>query len=90
MSYTDALKIKDTIHVVERDKNGRRIIQKFPAKYTMYVKHPSGDHVSLYGDPLLKYEYSNQRQFEKEVKAVRPGSLFEHDIKPVFRFLQTL
>ena len=68
MSYVDALKIKDTIHVAERDKNGRRILQKFPAKYTLYMKHPTGDHVSLYGDALLKYEYGTQSEFIKKMK----------------------
>ena len=88
MSYVDALKIKDTIHVAERTKDGRRIIQKFPAKYTLYMKHPTGDHISLYGDPLIKYEYGSQNEFMKEMKSARPGSLFEHDVNPVFRFLE--
>ena len=88
MGYVDALKIKDTIHVAERDQNGRRLLQKFPAKYTMYMKHPTGDHLSLYGDPLLRYDYSTYQEFIKEVRAARPGSLFEHDVNPVFRFLE--
>ena len=88
MTYVDALKIKDTIYIAERDKNGRRLIQKFPAKYTMYVKHPTGDHLSLYGDKLLKYQFGSFQEFNKEVRLARRGSLFEHDINPVFRFLE--
>ena len=88
MGYVDALKIKDTIHVAERDQNGRRLLQKFPAKYTMYAKHPSGDYTSLYGDPLIRYDYATYKEFIKEVRSARPGSLFEHDVNPVFRFLE--
>lgn len=88
MSYIDALKVGDTIHIAERDANGIRKIQKFPAKYTMYVKHPTGDCLSLYGDKLLKYEYGTYKEHNKEVKQTRPGMLFEHDINPVFRFLE--
>ena len=88
MTYVDALKIKDTIHIVERDRNGIRKIQKFPAKYTLYVKNSKGAYTSLYGDSLLKYEMNSYMEHKKEVDIARPGTLFEHDINPVFRFLE--
>ena len=87
MSYIDALKIKDTIHVVER-RNGKRIFQKFPAKYVFYAKSPKGTHKSIYGDSLYKFETGSFNTFQKERKFVRPDSLFEDDINPIFRHLE--
>lgn len=87
MSYVDVLKIHDTIHVVER-RNGKRIFQKMPAKYVFYAKNAKGTFTSIYGDSLVKFETSSFKHFQKEVRSVRPGNLFEHDINPVIRFLE--
>ena len=87
MSYVDVLKIHDTIHVVER-RNGKRIFQKMPAKYVFYAKNAKGTFTSIYGDSLIKFETSSFKHFQKEVRSVRPGNLFEHDINPVIRFLE--
>lgn len=88
MTYVDALKVKDTIHVVERDVNGQRKIQKFPANYTLYMKQANGNHTSIYGDTLKEYKFTSYQAHNNEVKQARPGILFEHDINPVFRFLE--
>jgi len=87
MSYVDVLKIHDTIHVVER-RNGKRIFQKMPAKYVFYAKSPKGTFTSIYGDSLIKFETSSFKHFQKEVRSVKSGNLFEHDINPVIRFLE--
>lgn len=87
MTYVDALKVDDTIHVVER-RGGKRIFQKCPAKYVFYSKHPKGQYKSIYGDNLIKFETSSFRHFQKEQKSIREGALFEHDINVVIRFLE--
>lgn len=87
MSYVDALKINDTIHVVERI-DGKRIFQSSPAKYVFYVKNPKGDCTSIYGDPLLKYESSSYAEFKKEMATVPESNIFESDINPVVRYLE--
>ncbi|KKM23877.1 hypothetical protein LCGC14_1610810, partial [marine sediment metagenome] len=87
MSYIDVLKVHDTIHVVER-RNGKRIFQKMPAKYVFYAKNSKGTFTSIYDDSLIKFETSSFRHFQKEVRSVRAGNLFEHDINPVIRFLE--
>lgn len=88
MSYVDAMKLGDTIHVVER-RNGKRIFQKKPAKYVFYVKKQGGEYTSIYGDPLVKYETNIHKTFIKESSLVPKEMLFEHDIDPVTRFLET-
>lgn len=87
MSYIDVIKIKDTIHVVER-RNGKRVFQKFPAKYIFYAKTPKGQFTSIYGDPLYKFESNSYSHFQQERRNVRDGALFEHDINPIFRHLE--
>jgi len=86
--YVDALKVKDTIHIAERDANGNRKVHKYPAKYTLYKKNPNGKHLSLYGDILQEYTYGSYEEHNKAVQSAAPGSLFEHDINPCFRFLE--
>ena len=88
MSYIDALKINDTIHIVERAPNGKRFFQKIPAKYVFYVKDHKGTYTSIYGDPLVKVETNNYKKFQKELNHVNQNNLFEHDINPVFRYLE--
>ena len=82
------MKIRDTIHIVER-RNGKRIFQKVPAKYVFYTKHNQGDNTSIYGDALLKFDTNSYKKFQKERAAFRDGSLFEVDINPVFRYLES-
>jgi len=87
MSYIDAMKIRDTINIVERIKT-KRVFQKIPAKYVFYVKSNKGTYKSIYGDPLIKFETSNYKKFLKEKKLVRENALFEDDINPIFRYLE--
>lgn len=88
MSYIDALKVNDTIHVVERDEKGIRKFKHYPANYIFYAKSKKGTHESIYGDLLQKYETNNFKSFQKECSNVREGAIFEHDINPVFRLLE--
>jgi len=88
MSYVDALKLGDTIHVVER-RNGKRIFQKKPAKYVFYAKSQKGNHTSIHGDSLIRYESNNYKTFKRESSMVPSGNLVEYDIDPITRYLET-
>lgn len=87
MSYVDAKKISDAIHVVER-KDGKRIFQKFPANYVFYAKNKNGKATSIYGDPVTQFRTSSWKKFQSESGSVRRDAIFESDINPVFRFLE--
>jgi DNA polymerase elongation subunit (family B) len=90
MSYIDALldRESDKIHIVERDKNGKRIYQEYKAKYLFYYTDPKGKYRSVYGDSLSKVTASNRNEFLKELRVHKNKSkIFESDINPVFRCL---
>jgi len=88
MTYVDAIKVKDTIYIAERDANGKRITQQYPATYTLYKKQPHGEHTSIYGDSLTKYTFGTYQDHRNAVNGAQPSTLFEHDINPVFSFLE--
>lgn len=95
MSYVDAYydKNKDRIFVAERI-NGERILTEFEADHTFYYSHPSGSHISLYGDTCKKYSTNSSQKFRKELNRINyssssknPVKIFESDINPIFRSL---
>ena len=88
MSYVDAYfnRDSDIIHVVER-KDGKRIYQEYPAKYTFYIKDPKGKYKSVYGDPLSRIFCKNTKEFRKELAINKGKDLFESDLNPIFRCL---
>lgn len=87
MSYVDAIKIADTVHVVERI-NGQRIFKKAPALYRFYAKSKKGAFDSMYGDKLIKYESNNYKEFQKEKQTVSEYNLFEDDYDAITRHLE--
>lgn len=87
MSYVDALRINDTIHVVER-VNGQRIFKKHPALFRFYVKNKKGAHTSMYGDKLQIFETNSSKEFKKEREAVQSYNLFEDDYDSITRHLE--
>ena len=50
MSYVDGFldRDRDTIHVVERDKNGKRQFIQYPPKYLFYFPDAKGKFKSIY------------------------------------------
>ena len=90
MSYVDAFheRSKDIIHVVERDKNGRRIFQQFAPNYTFYYADPRGKFRGVDGQSLTKVSTNKRDEFQKEVRLNSRKKLYEADISPVFRCLE--
>jgi len=90
MSYVDALfdRAKDKIHVVER-VNGVREYREFPADYIFYYDDPRGKHRTIYGTPVSRFNTRNSKEYHKELKVNSGKRLWESDINPVFRCLET-
>lgn len=88
MSYVDAIfnRDEDVIKVVER-RDGKRIYQDYPVKYTFYHKDPKGKYKSVYGDPLTRIVCKNTKDFRKEVAINKEKVLFESDLNPIFQTL---
>lgn len=89
MSYIDALLSKDDdkIHVVERDKEGKRQYREYPTNYTLYYSDPKGKHRSIFGTPVSRFTTRKRSEFEKERRIYSNRTLFESDINPIFRSL---
>ena len=90
MSYVDALfdRDKDRIHVVER-VNGNREYREFPADYIFYYDDPRGKFRTIYGTPVSRFSTRNSKEYHKELKINSGKRLWESDINPVFRCLET-
>jgi len=89
MAYVDALidREKNTIHVVERDKNGQRHYVDFPSKYVVYWPSERGKFTSIYGTKLDRFQTNKLKDFQKECNMLPKAKLHESDINPVFRCL---
>jgi len=89
MSYVDAIhdKDKDRIFVVERQPDGKRTYNEFPANYTFYYTDPKGKYRSIYGNALSRFSTRKRSEFEKEKRIHSNKKLYESDINPIFRCL---
>lgn len=84
MSYVDAFfdRENDTVRVVERTIEGKRVFKDYPAKYTFYVPDAKGKHRSIYGEPLQRIVCKNVKEFRKELAINSGKKLYEADFKP--------
>jgi DNA polymerase elongation subunit (family B) len=90
MSYVDALfdRAKDKIHVVER-VNGVREYREYPADYVFYYDDPRGKYRTIYGTPVSRFSSRNSKEYQKELRLNSNKRLWESDINPIFRCLET-
>ena len=90
MSYVDAVyvKEKDLINVVER-VDGQRKYKTFPAHYLFYYPDSKGQYTSIDGVRLNKVAVSTHKALEKEKRIFGHKKLYESDIKPLNRCLET-
>jgi DNA polymerase elongation subunit (family B) len=89
MSYVDAIHDRDSdrIFIVERQPDGKRTYNEFPANYTFYYTDPKGKYRSLYGDSVSRFSTRKRSEFEKEKRIHSNKKLYESDINVVFRCL---
>jgi DNA polymerase elongation subunit (family B) len=89
MSYVDAIHDRDTdrIFVVERQPDGKRTYNEFPANYTFYYTDNKGKYRSIYGEPLSRFSTRKRSEFEKEKRIHSNKKLYESDINVIFRCL---
>jgi len=90
MSYIDAVyvKDKDLINVVER-VDGVRKFKSFPAHYLFYYQDNKGQYMGIDGKRLTKVAVATNKAFDKEKRIYSHKQLYESDIKPVNRCLET-
>jgi DNA polymerase elongation subunit (family B) len=89
MSYVDAIHDRDSdrIFIVERQPDGKRTYNEFPANYTLYYTDPKGKYRSIYGESLSRFSTRKRSEFEKEKRIHSNKKLYESDINVIFRCL---
>lgn len=90
MSYIDAYydRKRDKIHIAER-VNGVRVLKEDRPEHVLYYAHPTGSHMSIFGDPCRRFSAYDAKKFSrKKFELQRDGvKIFESDIRPEFRYL---
>lgn len=86
--YVDAELINERIYVSSYDDQGRRHITTHLPPYVFYYLDKNGSYTSIYGDPLNRKRYNDRKKFHIELQKHDPGSVFESDVPPIFRFLE--
>lgn len=88
MSYISAIRRRDEVIVWERNENGREV-KTFPAPYYFYTKDPDGSFTSLYGDSLVRHDFSSSVEMS-QARGECEGSrieMFESDIPVELKIL---
>ena len=79
MSYIDAfVDKKDVLNVIEKDKNGKRILTKHPLIFSFYYEDPKGEFKSIDGKKLSKRIFKNHFEMKEAKKAY--GQVYESDL----------
>jgi DNA polymerase elongation subunit (family B) len=90
MSYVDALfdRAKDRIHVVER-VDGERKYKEYAAEYIFYYDDPRGRYRTIFDTTVSRFHTRNSKEYHKELKVNSGKRLWESDINPIFRCLES-
>ena len=88
--YVDALfsKRESKVKIVER-VNGKRVYKDYPGIFEFYVDDPKGRFRSIYGDPITRIQCSSYGELSKSRKINSHKRLYESDIKPVNKIIET-
>ena len=90
MSYVDSIwdRSKDIVKVIERDPVKGRLYREYPARYMFYYPDQKGKYKSIHGESLSKVSCKTYKEFQTEQRIHNNRTLYESDIKPVFRCLE--
>ena len=89
MSYVDAHHNRDadTIHVVERDSDGKRHYKDYQPRHLFYYQDPKGKFNSVDGEPLARVTCKSVKELRKELAIYSNKKLYESDVNTVYRCL---
>ena len=88
MSYLSAIRNGDKVLVWERDKDGREL-KTYDAPFYFYVDDPNGEHTTMYGNKVTRYEFEDWKEFTLTKKACleKKMTIYESDIPPDLKVL---
>lgn len=76
---------KESIHVVERDKEGKRVFKQFDPEWSLYYPDEDGKHRSIYEDKLSFFK-GKKADFYKE--KMKHKQVYESDVPPLFKLME--
>ena len=88
MSYLSAIRSGNEVIVWER-QDGKRVPVSYPAPFYFYVEDPNGEHTTIYGDKVTRYDFDEWKDFTTVKKKCvdEKMKLFESDIPPDLKVL---
>lgn len=89
MSYISAARKGSDIIVWERNEHGERELKTHRAPFYFFTKNSDGDEASIYGDKLVRHDFSCEEEFRAAKSECRGSGveMFESDLAPELKFL---
>lgn len=88
--FVDAKLINGRINLSSYNEKGERQITTHLPPYVYYYEDTNGTHKSIYGDSIRQHRVTNKNKFYNDLETTKSRgiSIFESDVKPVFRLLE--
>jgi len=89
--YIDAIFDRDADKILIAERvNRKRVLKSELPEHVFYYSHPQGTLISIFDDPVRKFQTHDLKKFRAELAKKRQDpkiKIFESDINPVFRYL---
>jgi len=86
MSYISTERKGDKVLVWERTEEGR-IFKEYSAPFYFYTKNRNGEYKSLFGDALIKHEFSTNKEMVDAKALFQANEIFDGDVSPELKIL---
>lgn len=89
MSYISAIQSGDDVIVWERNEDGERVEQIYPAPFYFYVDDPKGKYSTIYNTKVTKLEFASHQEYRSAKKRCEEKGIqmWESDIPAELRVL---
>lgn len=78
----------NTVKVVERVE-GKRVYKDYPVTWSFYYNDRRGKHNTMFGNPVALFSTQDKKEFDRELKLQQGNTIWESDINPVHKLLET-
>lgn len=85
-NYVNAFSDRGEIVILERTKEGERVIRREPLVYEYFTPDVHGDFLTIYGDRCRRNFASNANEL-RSLASTNPDNAYEADVNQVFKYL---
>ena len=86
-NYVNAFTDRDDIIIIERDKDGKRVIKREPLDYIYYTLDDNGDMTTIFGEKCRQNVATSKKELSQAVATLGVDNVYESDVNQVFRYL---